>query len=190
MRVSIRKDDPGYANGQRFRGCVVLLNGAEVRCCFTADEEQGTVIVALLDLHGRVQCDLHTHEVQTVEIKGRVEIIPTPEKAALFAEINGGLRGANGHRGVEGIKGPVCIAGYGWAALPPIPLQQCIDPNAEMQQRDAQGALDQAIKDLARVSTQTGRALKQLNDALRPREPGDGLDIVAPMDHRLGRFKA
>jgi hypothetical protein len=148
MRVSTLKDDPGYANLQMFLGCTVLLNGAEVRFCFTADEEHGMVVVGHL-ADGHMYVDSATGEVAVETLFGAVQIIPP-------------------------------------AVQPPA----CIDPNAEMQQRDAQGALDQAIKDLARVSTQTaGRALKQLNDALRPRDPGEGLDIVAPMDHRLGRFK-
>lgn len=33
---------------------------------------------------------------------------------------------------------------------------------------------------------------RQIDEALglsqRPRDPGQGLDVVAPMDHRLGRF--
>jgi hypothetical protein len=93
----------------------------------------------------------------------------------------------------------VCI-GPGWdAALQPIrlqidnvglplcPLQACIDPNAEMIQKDQAG-------DLQQTQRAWERTCKALNDIASRHErsepePGANLGIVAPMDHRLGRFK-
>ena len=146
MRVSTFKDDPGYANGVRFRGCLVLLNWAEVRC-FTADEEQGMVVVPRLS-DGRIYVDRETGKVACETLFGAVHIIP-----------------------------------------PAVQPSACIAPNAEMLQKDAIGIINggpsKKLREQARSLTEMSR---QLMKALRDREPVNNLDVVAPMDHRLGRF--
>ena len=40
MRLSIRKDDPGY--DKKAMGCIIFVNGVDVTSrCYTADEEKG-----------------------------------------------------------------------------------------------------------------------------------------------------
>lgn len=63
----------------------------------------------------------------------------------------------------------------------------CIDPNAEMIQKDQAGDLQQTQRAWERTCKALEDIVKQL-DRSEP-EPGDNLGIVAPMDHRLGRFK-
>jgi len=45
MRVSVRKNDPGYRNDIETQHCEVYLNGYNLHNCFTADEEQGVVFI-------------------------------------------------------------------------------------------------------------------------------------------------
>lgn len=59
------------------------------------------------------------------------------------------------------------------------------NPNADMIQKDSQGLLDQAIRQIAAAAQ---KPAPKASDA--PREPGESLGIVAPMDGRLGRWKA
>ncbi len=76
MRISVRKDDPGYH--PQAVGCRVVLNGKEIERCFTADEEAGEAFCYATDANG--DCILNQARDGVVEIiyKGKVEII-TPE---------------------------------------------------------------------------------------------------------------
>lgn len=72
MRLSVRKDDPGYS--PKAFGARVFVNGTEITNCFTADEESGEAFVYVVDDHGRhVWNPLHTGLEETV-IRGNVEV--------------------------------------------------------------------------------------------------------------------
>jgi hypothetical protein len=78
MRLSVDPTDSGYvreALGSRVR---VLLDGVEIRCVFTADEERGLVIVADLDEFGRSRLDHARRAIRKKTLYGlvRVEIPP------------------------------------------------------------------------------------------------------------------
>ena len=62
----------------------------------------------------------------------------------------------------------------------------CIDPNAEMLRKDAIGDLQQTRRDWERTC-KVIHDLAYRHDRSEP-DPGANLGIVAPMDHRLGRF--
>ncbi len=68
MRVSIRRDDPGYTGDRRW---LVTLDGVEVKYCVTADDVEGFVLV-----HER---GLLRWELSLVRKEGRVKIRPVPE---------------------------------------------------------------------------------------------------------------
>jgi hypothetical protein len=51
MRISVKKDDPGYH--PLAHKCQPYLNGEKLRHCFTADEEKGEVFVYMLDENGK-----------------------------------------------------------------------------------------------------------------------------------------
>ncbi len=74
MRVSVKQDDPGYANykpGQRS-----FLNGEEVTFrCFTADEEVGEVHVYKLSERGLPYDDADKDEVHWEVLRGEVRIV-------------------------------------------------------------------------------------------------------------------
>ena len=63
MRISINDSDSGYANYlrmiERLGGAKNLINitldGELVRQCFTADEEEGSVLCWLVDEHGHLR---------------------------------------------------------------------------------------------------------------------------------------
>lgn len=47
MRVSVKKDDPGYTkDAYKYK---VFLDGVEIKHCFTADEERGKAFVEIID---------------------------------------------------------------------------------------------------------------------------------------------
>ncbi len=73
MRVSLKKNDPGYRNyrpGQRS-----FLNGEEVTFrCFTADEERGEVHVYKLNVRGVPYYDPEKDEIPWEVLKGDVKI--------------------------------------------------------------------------------------------------------------------
>lgn len=66
MRLSMLEGDPGY-NPVLGLKAKVLLNGAEIKDCVTADEEAGLAIIYTLD------CDA-TGEPVTAELHGVVSI--------------------------------------------------------------------------------------------------------------------
>lgn len=75
MRLSVRNSDPGYS-ADAFRACV-FLDGAELRHCFTADEEAHEAHCYVTDANGQliVDGDRLREEVK----RGRVEIVVLPE---------------------------------------------------------------------------------------------------------------
>lgn len=70
MRLSTRVDDPGYS--LIHFGTRVFLDGAEMERVFTADEEQGLVVVVDVDEDGRIR--IKGGEVQTKTLQGSVRI--------------------------------------------------------------------------------------------------------------------
>lgn len=71
MRVSTRKDDPGYRN---LTGAFdVYLDGALQKGVLTADEEEGLVVCLVFDGEGRVQLD--GWRAKTVERMGAVVVV-------------------------------------------------------------------------------------------------------------------
>jgi len=79
MRVSVKKNDPGYSNySHRFK---VFLNGEELKYCFTADEELGMVWVhdiekfrADVDKNKFLKHDKNGNITNRVDIKSKVLI--------------------------------------------------------------------------------------------------------------------
>lgn len=61
MRVSALKGDPGYS--PHSVGVNVFLDGEPISHCFTADDDQGLVVVADLDENGHYRIDLATEQV-------------------------------------------------------------------------------------------------------------------------------
>lgn len=57
MRISSQDNDPGFVNFRANLGARVFLNEVELRDVFTADEEQGIVVVAARDEHGKLMLD-------------------------------------------------------------------------------------------------------------------------------------
>lgn len=80
MRVSVRKDDPGYRKDTY--GTKVFVNEREVHYCycFTADEETGEAFCHVTD-NGRF---VHENgKLKVIVFKGRVKIILPLEKEAI-----------------------------------------------------------------------------------------------------------
>ena len=73
MRLSVLKDDPGY-HPHAAGGALVFLNDAQVKRCFSADEERGVVVCADLDDAGRVRLNDRRTEVLKKTLHGRVRI--------------------------------------------------------------------------------------------------------------------
>lgn len=79
MRLSARKDDPGYeafnalySNGKR---PVAFLDGVEQRAAVTADEEAGLIVRHVLDDEGKPQLDPNDpHRVWEETVRGEVRI--------------------------------------------------------------------------------------------------------------------
>jgi hypothetical protein len=71
MRLTVLDDDPGIRiyPGQRYK---VYLDGEEVKSCFTADDENGEVIAAVLDEHDRMIAE--NGEVKWQTLFGTVRI--------------------------------------------------------------------------------------------------------------------
>ena len=71
MRLSVWKDDPGYANwdGRRYD---VFLDGKKQRAVFVADEETGEVICARYRPDGHLL--IEGEEVATQTLRGDVVI--------------------------------------------------------------------------------------------------------------------
>lgn len=73
MRLSVRKDDPGYS--KHAFGAKVLLDGVEVEQVFTADEEQGALWRYCTNDHGALVSD-PSGKVPEECLTGVVQIIP------------------------------------------------------------------------------------------------------------------
>lgn len=74
MRISVRKDDPGY-QANAFDYCV-FLDGKELEQCFTADEELGLAYCYQATSNGVPIVDRSGPEPKLKEItrRGKVEI--------------------------------------------------------------------------------------------------------------------
>lgn len=80
MRISIRKDDPGYH--QFAYRCKVHLNGKPVEGCFTADEETGEAYIYKKDKDGK-HIIIGGHIAEEI-IKGGVSVIIPPKLRKAF----------------------------------------------------------------------------------------------------------
>lgn len=71
MRLTVLDDDPGIriCPGQRYN---VYLDGEKVKSCFTADDEKGEVVAAVLDEHDRMIAE--NGEVKRQTLYGTVRI--------------------------------------------------------------------------------------------------------------------
>lgn len=75
MRLSARKDDPGYRpDWESLLPITVLLDGVEVPKCITADEELGYVKFFALDERGNTILAPCRTECVTREATGQVQI--------------------------------------------------------------------------------------------------------------------
>ncbi len=74
MRVSVDKDDPGYKNFPTHRLCKVYLDGAELKNCITADEEEGEVLCYVEDENGELVLTDDGEAVKTEIRHGAVTI--------------------------------------------------------------------------------------------------------------------
>lgn len=79
IRVSMRKDDPGYrafciarGDGKKIR---VYLDGVEQKCAATADESTGMIVRLVITENGNVAHDGENILEETVHGTVRVEII-------------------------------------------------------------------------------------------------------------------
>lgn len=74
MRVSVRREDPGYR--EDYRNVRILLDGKDVTgMCHTADEEEGRVYGYAMDLFGNKFVDPITDLPAEHVLYGRVEIV-------------------------------------------------------------------------------------------------------------------
>ena len=71
MRLTVLDDDPGIRiyPGQHYK---VYLDGKEVKVCFTADDEKGEVIAAVLDEQNQIIAE--SGEVKRQTLYGAVRI--------------------------------------------------------------------------------------------------------------------
>lgn len=83
MRLSTDPADPGFDHWRRLRLArkrpQVFLDGVELRCCFTADEEARTVVQAVLDERGMSVLDRATERVKRRTLHGDVRIVITDD---------------------------------------------------------------------------------------------------------------
>lgn len=72
MRLTVLDDDPGIRiyPGQHYK---VYLDGEEVKSCFTADDEKGEVIAAVLDEKGHMISEYGEIKRQTLYGTVRIE---------------------------------------------------------------------------------------------------------------------
>lgn len=73
MRISIRKNDPGYH--LLAHKCSPMLNGEEIRHCFTADEETGECFCYKTDDKDNIILNDSKTEIVEIVRKGDVKII-------------------------------------------------------------------------------------------------------------------
>lgn len=72
MRLSVVKGDPGYS--ARAHRVKVYLDGAELKHCVTADEEQGLAVCYRIGPDGKKILKADLSGVETVELRGTVHI--------------------------------------------------------------------------------------------------------------------
>ncbi|XHA14796.1 hypothetical protein ACE15K_15430 [Citrobacter farmeri] len=72
MRLTVLDDDPGRKINPGVERYAVFLNGAEVKHVYTADDEKGEVISAVLDERGYVATE--NGEVKRQTLFGKVII--------------------------------------------------------------------------------------------------------------------
>ncbi|GJK86871.1 TPA: hypothetical protein R4X42_000041 [Citrobacter farmeri] len=73
MRLTVLDDDPGRKINLGVERYAVFLNGAEVKHVYTADDEKGEVISAVLDERGYVATDKGEVKRQTLYGTVRIE---------------------------------------------------------------------------------------------------------------------
>jgi len=73
MRLSVKKDDPGYHEKARWEH-QPYLDGKKVDHCFTADEEMGCVWCHKVGEDGKILVDRVKGEILTEKKCGRVEL--------------------------------------------------------------------------------------------------------------------
>ena len=74
MRISVNRDDVAYSpNAGR---CRVLLDGAPLEDCYTADEERGEAFVLVRDTDGHFVelCDEYGRRLLTERMTGAVRV--------------------------------------------------------------------------------------------------------------------
>ena len=82
MRVSVDRFDPGFVRDpQRYD---VIVNGAPIKHCITADEEAGIAIVVKLDERGKIVVDRSRESLAREMIEGEVKIVVSPAQHALL----------------------------------------------------------------------------------------------------------
>ena len=78
MRLSIRKDDPGY--DKKAMGCIIFVDGVDVtNRCFTADEEKGMVWCFKHNELGRSFLDNSNNPAEEV-LTGEVVIVLSKDR--------------------------------------------------------------------------------------------------------------
>lgn len=75
MRVTVLDGDPGRKINLARERYKVYIDGVEVKHVFTADDEKGEVIAAVLDDHGYMTAE--NGEVKRQSLYGRVIIKPS-----------------------------------------------------------------------------------------------------------------
>ncbi|MCK6740950.1 hypothetical protein L8S62_00635 [Enterobacter cloacae] len=75
MRITVLDGDPGRKINLARERYKVYIDGVEVKHVFTADDEKGEVIAAVLDDHGYMTAD--NGEVKRQSLYGRVIIKPS-----------------------------------------------------------------------------------------------------------------
>lgn len=74
MRISIRKDDPGY-HPMAYK-CEAYLDGVKLRRCFTADEEKGEVYCYEEDENGKIFIDPEKPDcIKEIVLYGKVKVV-------------------------------------------------------------------------------------------------------------------
>lgn len=79
MRVSVKKEDPGYREDIEVYGTKVFLDGKEIHHCFTADEETGEAF-CYVTKNGRDVLAEDGESILTVILKGKIEIVLSKRK--------------------------------------------------------------------------------------------------------------
>lgn len=75
MRITVLDGDPGRKINLARERYKVYIDGVEVKHVFTADEEKGEVIAAVLDDHGYMRAE--NGEIKRQSLYGRVIIKPS-----------------------------------------------------------------------------------------------------------------